>query len=146
MAQLPCKDASSGVLILLFLEVTLWFWAYGSITLQGCLVLILLFLEVTLWSHSKWRRIQKFQTGLNPSFSGSYSLITLQSILIGTKEQVLILLFLEVTLWYWIRISYPQICHRLNPSFSGSYSLIANLLYNWFWIYYRGILTLINTF
>ena len=80
-------------------------------------------MDDTLWSQSV-ELVHLEGYGLNPCFSGWYSLIITISFVWVTQMKVLILVLVDDTLWYRIKLQIQKLKEGLNPCFSGWYSLI----------------------
>ena len=84
-------------------------------------VLILIILEVTLWERLKLVAVIWLLHGLNPYYTGSYSMRQ-RSVCSLFIYRVLILIILEVTLWVETKnLSVENV--SLNPYYTGSYSM-----------------------
>ena len=69
-----------------------------AVRLRHPRVLILVLVEYGLWA-SKWTELSALQSGLNPCFSGIWSVRLLRFMASASVEAVLILVLVEYGLW-----------------------------------------------
>ena len=113
--------ASVGVLILVFLDVTLW-WVINLSLLHQKKVLILVFLDVTLWFWTNVFNVPIWRC-LNPCFSGCYSLMQ-RNCGIQHETESLNPCFSGCYSLMQRNCGIQHETESLNPCFSGCYSLI----------------------